>query len=340
MKKKFFLPSIIIAVILVLVTFSFITTSCVNSGDAYKPRALGAPGEVLLVMDSPYWKTQAGKVMKELLEGDFPALPQIEPLFKRTRIAHQQFQKQYKTHRNILCISFDPKGNENRIDYKRDTWAHNQQVIDVVAKDMNGFIKIINGHGNQIRDYFYEGDMTSLVKAYSRSYEAAPTKALADLYPFEIKFPKGFRVKKNRDEFSWFSFERIDSHLGVFAHTNSLDSIEGFEARDLIEYRNKVLEQQVPGANPGSFMTTEERFPVTVTRKSFGGRTWVELRGLWKVQGDYMGGPFVSYFHRDEKNNQFIMLEGYVHAPQKPNKANFVREVEAVLRTFKSGDLQ
>jgi len=339
MKLKYILPTTITIAFVLLVLLNLCTTSCVNSGGAYKPRALGAPGEVLLVIDSPYWKTQAGNVLKELLEADFPALPQIEPLFKRTRITHEQFQKQYKTHRNILRVSFNPKERENRVDYERNTWAHNQRVIDVVAKDMNGFVNIVNGHGLKICDYFYEGDMATLVKAYNRSYEALPTKALTDRYPFELKFPKGFRVKKNNAEFSWFSFERIDSHLGVFAHTCSLDSIDGFEARDLIQYRNDVLQLQVPGSAPGSFMTTEERFPVTVTEKKFGGKTWVELRGLWKVQGDFMGGPFVSYFHRDDKNNQLIMLEGYVHAPQKPNKANFVREVEAVLRTFKTIDL-
>jgi len=336
MKIKYLLPSTIVVVLTLLVAFNFGTTSCVNSRGAYKPRALGAPGEVLLVIDSPYWKAQAGQVLKNLLEADFPALPQIEPLFKRIRITHEQFQKQYKTHRNILRVSFNPKGHENRVDYKRNTWAHNQWVIDVVAKDMNGFVKIVNGHGLQICDYFYEGDMTTLVKAYERSYEVLPTKVLSDVCPFELKFPKGFRVRKNSAEFSWFSFERIDSDLGVFTHQCSLDSIEGIEARDLIAYRNNVLKLQVPGTHPGSFMTTEERFPVTVTEKSFGGKNWVELRGLWKVQGDFMGGPFVSYFHRDEKKNQLIMLEGYVHAPQKPNKANFVREVEAVLRTFKS----
>jgi len=340
MKKIDLLPPFITVVFSLLVAFNLGTTSCVNSGDAYKPRALGAPGEVLLVIDSPYWKAQAGTVLKELLEADFPALPQVEPLFKRIRITHEQFQKQMKTHRNILRVFFDPNGKENQVEYKKDAWAYNQQLIDIVVKDMDGFIKMMNGHGAQICNYFYEGDMAALVSAYSRSNEVEPGKAVSDQYSFEILFPKGFRIKKAGEAFGWFSFDRIDSHLGVFTNTCSLDSLDGFGALDLIKYRNQLLQQQVPGTNPGSFMTTEERFPVTVTEKSFGGKTWVELRGLWKVQGDFMGGPFVSYFYRDEQNNQFVMLEGYVHAPQKPNKANFIREVEAVLRTFKAIDLE
>lgn len=335
MLKKYSLSQNWTAILL----FSFLavlgTAGCKNQYESYKPRALGAPGEVLLVIDSQYWKSQAGKMLKELLESDFPALPQIEPLFKNIRITHEQFQNQFKTHRNILKISFMPGANSDQVEYKRNVWAVNQQVIEIVAKDMKGFTQLLNGNWGQISNFFYEGDMKALSKAYNRIYEAVPTKAVRDHYSFEIKFPKGFRIKKSSNDFSWFAFERIDSHLGVFTHQCSLDSLNGDDARDFIRFRNKLLKENVPGPGEGSFMTTEDHFPVTVSQRSFGGREWIELRGLWKVQGDFMGGPFVSYFYIDKANNRLIMLEGYVHAPQKPNKAHFVREVEAVLRTFR-----
>lgn len=335
MLKKNSLPQIWILLVLSALLLSLAATGCKNKYESYKPRALGAPGEVLLVIDSHYWKSQAGKMLKEYLESDFPALPQIEPLFKNIRITHEQFQNQFKTHRNILWVSFQPDAAGNQVDYKRNVWAVNQQVIEIVAKDMKGFTQMLNGHWGHISNFFYEGDMKALSKAYNRIYEAEPTKAVREHYSFEIKFPKGFRVKKVNDDFSWFSFERVDSHLGVFTHQCSLDSLKGDDARDFIRFRNKLLKEQVPGPSKGSFMTTEDHFPVTVSQRSFGGREWVELRGLWKVQGDFMGGPFVSYFYVDKENNRLIMLEGYVHAPQKPNKAHFVREVEAVLRTFR-----
>jgi len=55
---------------------------------------------------------------------------------------------------------------------------------------------------------------------------------------------------------------------------------------------------------------------------------------LWKVQGDFMGGPFVDYFLADESTQQLTMLSGYVYAPAKPKKGIFMREVEAVLKTY------
>ena len=75
-------------------------------------------------------------------------------------------------------------------------------------------------------------------------------------------------------------------------------------------------------------------FPVAVKKTKFAERQWTELRGLWKVQGDFMGGPFIDYFYEDKANNELLMLSGYLYAPAKPRKAIYMREIEAVLKTF------
>lgn len=53
-----------------------------------------------------------------------------------------------------------------------------------------------------------------------------------------------------------------------------------------------------------------------------------ELRGLWFIKGDFMGGPYVNYTFVDEKRNQVICIDGYVFAP-KFDKREFLRELEA-----------
>jgi hypothetical protein len=41
-------------------------------------------------------------------------------------------------------------------------------------------------------------------------------------------------------------------------------------------------------------------------------RTFAELRGLWEVQNDFMGGPFVSHFFLDKEGKNIIGLEAFV----------------------------
>jgi hypothetical protein len=56
----------------------------------------------------------------------------------------------------------------------------------------------------------------------------------------------------------------------------------------------------------------------------------VEMRGLWRVEHDFMGGPFVSYTFVDWRKNQIVTVFGYVYQPNKA-KRNLLRQVEAII---------
>ncbi|MEQ9007480.1 MAG: DUF4837 family protein, partial [Ekhidna sp.] len=61
----------------------------------------------------------------------------------------------------------------------------------------------------------------------------------------------------------------------------------------------------------------------------------VEARGLWKISDNSRGGPFVSYSIVDEEEGLIYYVEGYVDSPGT-RKKNLVRELEAILSTFKT----
>ena len=77
-------------------------------------------------------------------------------------------------------------------------------------------------------------------------------------------------------------------------------------------------------------MTTERNFPINFNEFLLNDNYIAEMRGLWKLVGDYMGGPFISISTVDEKRNRIITIDGYVYAP-KFNKRNYLRQVEAIL---------
>jgi hypothetical protein len=57
------------------------------------------------------------------------------------------------------------------------------------------------------------------------------------------------------------------------------------------------------------------------------GREWIELRGFWEVEKDFMGGPFVSYTTLDEREGELLTIDCYVYSP-KYGKRNFLRPLE------------
>jgi len=95
-----------------------------------------------------------------------------------------------------------------------------------------------------------------------------------------------------------------------------------------------MLKKYVGGENPGSYMSTELQVLPTFRSFKLNGTYTAELRGLWKVEGDFMGGPFISISQLDESKNRVVTVEGFVYAP-KYNKRNYVRQLEAILYSLK-----
>lgn len=54
------------------------------------------------------------------------------------------------------------------------------------------------------------------------------------------------------------------------------------------------------------------------------------IRGLWQVENDYMGGPFVLNVVLDEQHNRVLYLMAYVYAPDG-KKRNMLRQVESII---------
>ena len=81
-------------------------------------------------------------------------------------------------------------------------------------------------------------------------------------------------------------------------------------------------------------MATETRFGVGYSAITVEGKYCGVMRGLWKMVGDMMGGPFVSHIRLDEKNQRVVVAEGFVYAPET-NKRNYIRRMEAALFTLR-----
>jgi hypothetical protein len=83
-------------------------------------------------------------------------------------------------------------------------------------------------------------------------------------------------------------------------------------------------------------MTVSQEFLPVVSKKiDFNGLFAVETRGLWKLEKDFMGAPFVNYTLVNEKRNKVITLDGFVYAPNAP-KHDLMIQMEALIYSLKS----
>ena len=84
------------------------------------------------------------------------------------------------------------------------------------------------------------------------------------------------------------------------------------------------------------YFTNENYLDLNPVYRTFNlnGKFLAEMRGLWDVKGDVMGGPFVSHTRLDEANNRIITAEAFIYEPEK-KKRNLMRQAEAALYTLK-----
>ena len=83
-------------------------------------------------------------------------------------------------------------------------------------------------------------------------------------------------------------------------------------------------------------MSTETEFvpPLVSYVPDFPAGYAVEMRGMWKVENDFMGGPFVSYTFADKRTGNLVTMEGYYYEPNQ-KKRNMVLQLEAILYSLK-----
>ncbi len=316
-----------------LIGMLFIAACKTHSSDS-KIRSIGAPGELLIVLDPSFDNSAIKQTVIDFATQEFPCIPQPEPTFKITTINPGDFEGHFKSYRNILILNHSLLQKE-QVKYKTNVWASNQQVVEVRFSSTEKFVKIFDGNQQHIFNHLYYGDIKTIAHANQKGADAASARFIKEKYNLDITIPQGYRLVKDTLGFTWFRFDKLETIQSVIFQEFDLDSIESLNTEDLIALRNYVSKKFVPGPNLNSYMTTENRLPVLTKRIINEEMDIIELRGLWKVNGFFMGGPFVNYFIKDKSRHKLIMVEGFVYAPKKQNKSFYVRQVESILQSLK-----
>jgi len=64
------------------------------------------------------------------------------------------------------------------------------------------------------------------------------------------------------------------------------------------------------------------------------GYSALEIKGIWKMQNDFMGGPFVAHYLHDTVHQKVIAIEGFLFNPGF-NKRDRMQLLQLVLESAK-----
>lgn len=319
-----------------LVSILLVLSSCGRKEVNLKPSISGKAGEVLVVTTKGNWESDPGTLIRDILAADYPLLPQREPSFTLINVPDNAFTNIFQIHRNIIIMQADEqKHTEPKFMIQEDVWSAPQTVVTLTAPNVESLTKLIEEKKETIFNTFEQTERNRVIRNCKR-YEEKPLRALvADQFGGSPYFPNGYSLKKRTDDFIWISYETTYINQGLFVYKYPVKDSTTMSLEGLVAARNEVLEKNVPGMLEGSYMTTsmvKDREPqlkwVRYKNRYFG-----ELRGLWEVQNDYMGGPFVQHAFYDKTGKNIIVLEGFVYAPRY-DKRNYLRQVESIIYSF------
>lgn len=312
-----------------------VTVSC-NHGkvkQAMLPGISGKSGEVLVVIEKHNWDGDIGNILKDILMQPVPGLPQIEPLFNPFDVPEKAFTDIFKMHRNIVYTKIDNNVENEGLFVDNNKWAEPQLVIYITAKNSDNFKSVLNQNSDKLLGLLFKAERDRLMRNYKAYPEPAVVNKLAAKSGVKLVIPKGYTIDMDTTNFVWIAHETPDISQGIFVYNYPFTNDSTFTLNYLVSKRNQVLKQFVHGAIDGTYMTTETQVMPTFKAYNHNNQYTAELRGLWKLENGFMGGPFVSITRVDEKNNRIVTVEGYVYAP-KFNKRNYMRQLEAIIYSF------
>ena len=307
--------------------------SCNKSKKAMQPGISGNSYEIMAVMNKTLWESTVGDTLRSVFMQDMAGLPQEEPLFNMVNIPLTYFDQELKTHRNVLQVVISKDVKDANIIFKKNAWARHQMYVKMLAKDSESFYSLLSENKDKLLSLFLGEELSRLKSYYTKYPNSQIFNNLKNNYGFTLSIPKGYNLNVDTTKFVWISSETPKNSRGLMAYSYPYTAQSQFEANNLIKKRNQLLKKYIPGPTDGSYMSTDTVTPLSVKQYEFNGLYALEIRGLWKVENDYMGGPFVNLSVLDEKNNRIVCVDGYVYAPQE-DKRNLIRQVEAIMHTL------
>jgi len=301
------------------------------------PNVTGKSGEVIVIIEPDLWDSKTGTLLKDIFTQPYPGLPQNEPLFDLVHIPYASFSNIFKTHRNLIFIKLEEDAHEAKVVVEKDRWAKPQLIMHVVAPDKQSLENLLAEKGGVLIDRVIRKEMGRYRDNYKKYEELEITGRLAKKFGIKMTVPKGYSIDVDSSDFMWIENRGhgdLIQGILIFQYPKPNVEVNDFY---IAAKRDQFTKKYVPGPNPNTYMVIErELFPQSrdITINKIKGK---ELRGLWKVENDFMGGPFVSFTFIEENSNLVTHIDAFVYAPQV-DKRDYMRQLEAILNTLEKID--
>ena len=305
-------------------------TACNNGGGNFLA-ASGTNNEVFVIIDDTAWETETGRALFDVLNSNAKALPQPEPNFTIRQISPENFTSTFRMARNIIIPDISDIYSTPNLTAEIDKYATGQVIMNIHAPDSASFVKFVTENKESIVNYFVTKELERVSK-WLKNEIPTPVPRVQQVFGINIHLPKGLVNVTEHENFYWATNNAARGRQDIVIYQFPYTTEKVFEKDSLISIRNRVLGKYIKGSFD-SQMTTSTVYPPDYRTMEPDSLFRAELRGLWEMTTDMMGGPFVMHAFVNDNTGMVVVVEVFIYAPEM-DKRNLMRNLEATLYTI------
>ena len=297
--------------------------------------ASSAANEVLVIIENRDWEEDAGRAIADVLHSPTRGLPQMYPNFRTIQIAPDHFTRTFRTARNVVIPNISSIYSAPALRASLDVHAVGQVILNINAPDTASFVEFLTTNKQIIVDYLLEKELERNARWLMNRARSGPLTRAQEMFGINIFPPRGVpNVNIDTRNFYWASNNAVRARRDLVIYQFPYTTPDIFQKDSLIAIRNRIMGEHIKGSFD-SQMTTSTVYPPHFRVMTIDGMFRAELRGLWEMTTDFMGGPFVMHAFVNENTAQVVVVEVFTFSPEaQTNTRNLIRNMEASLYTI------
>ena len=300
-----------------------------NTSTRYLPKSSGNINHVSVIMKEKDWRSRLGEKTRQRIGDIYQGLPIDEPNFKFFHISTKQFNGFSRQARNIIYFQ---KDTINKFTIYKDLYSKPQLFFLIQGEDEDVMTNYLDENKFLIINTIKNGERKEKVRRIKKS----PSKStvLNDKMGINLIYPSVYKKVKDTTNFIWLEKQILKGTLNIVSYRlpNRAFS-ESPKLKEVIRIRDSISKIYIPGRLKGTYMITEKDYRPYFYKLNLGERIIFETKGVWQVENDFMGGPFINYLLKDKKSEEWVVVEGFVFAPSV-SKREYMFELNSILSTI------
>lgn len=325
------------------------------------PSAFGKMNELTIITDQDMWESNTGDTIDYYYASAYPILPQPEPIldlkhFTPSELRADKLRKELRTYMIVanladanspttkLLRDHVPADRINQAMQSdkvsvmaiKDKWARGQLIIYLFGRNQQDLIDRLRRNFPAVLKRIRQHDYRKLeATVYLDSRDQKLEMAIRNNIDIDLKIPGEYYTAIDEPNIMWLRKETSNLSSNLLLYKEPYISKKQLTREHLKALRDSLGYAHIESQAENSYMKINDvDLPMYVESTTVDDKYALQARGIWEVENDYMGGSFVTYLIHDPKDNELVMIDGFVHAPGE-DKRNFMMYLEHIISTVK-----